>query len=416
MYPCLSPYGIIMKVNHQTLPELTEDILRKDHEFWTQYSRRFIGDWISYDTSLSDIAAFVEKVYLHRDFSGFTGNRKFIRDNQAQLAFSKLRSAIAGLYAWRLNNTANPSARQRIIKEADFAFRQAFALCPYSPEAFSHYVNFLVPQHRFDDAILVASTCLKLDPFNGQVRGVINDLRAIKNSSLETNPARQNLEQLEKTLQASPSNLQAAFDLAGAQLQLQQTNRALAVLDSILHNPNTDPNALRTLLQAYTTLSNRPGLQATVDALQARLRANPSNFDAALGLAEGYQLLNQPPLAVQTLDRLLNLPQVSANAVLQAAQQYAALLDYQRLQAALEKLTKLSPEVPEVWYDLAALKASLGNSSEALSALRQAFDLSAKRLHLNPKAKDLLLEAQRDPRFTPLQQLPEFKQLASPKP
>ena len=54
---------------------------------------------------------------------------------------------------------------------------------------------------------------------------------------------------------------------------------------------------------------------------------------------------------------------------------------------------------PEAWYDLAALKASLGNFSEALAVLKQALDLSALRLKGDPKARDLLAAASKDPRF-----------------
>ena len=57
MYPHLTPFGIIMKINRQPLPELTEEIVRQDHEFWTQYSERLIGNWITYDTSVKEIAA-----------------------------------------------------------------------------------------------------------------------------------------------------------------------------------------------------------------------------------------------------------------------------------------------------------------------------------------------------------------------
>ena len=47
------------------------------------------------------------------------------------------------MYAWRVSDPDNkdPVAQQRMIKEADFAFRQAFAFCPYSPEAVFRYVN-----------------------------------------------------------------------------------------------------------------------------------------------------------------------------------------------------------------------------------------------------------------------------------
>jgi hypothetical protein len=37
MYPHLTPFGIVMKLNRQPLLSLPEEILRKDHEFWRQY-------------------------------------------------------------------------------------------------------------------------------------------------------------------------------------------------------------------------------------------------------------------------------------------------------------------------------------------------------------------------------------------
>src|SRR5262249_17282546 len=46
MYRYLTPYGVIMKINRQLLPELTEDILQRDHDFWKQFSKRLTGDII----------------------------------------------------------------------------------------------------------------------------------------------------------------------------------------------------------------------------------------------------------------------------------------------------------------------------------------------------------------------------------
>src|SRR5579859_39612 len=102
MFPYETPFGVIMKINRHVLPSYSPDVFQKDHEFWSQYSARLIGNWINYDTSVKQIAEFAEKVYKHRDFSDFKGSQKFIRDDHAQQAFSKLRSSIAGLYAWRL--------------------------------------------------------------------------------------------------------------------------------------------------------------------------------------------------------------------------------------------------------------------------------------------------------------------------
>jgi tetratricopeptide (TPR) repeat protein len=151
-----------------------------------------------------------------------------------------------------------------------------------------------------------------------------------------------------------------------------------------------------------------------VDKLEALVRANPANYQAVIGLAEGYRQLQKPDAAIQALDRAVNDLKIDANSVLSIAQAYAALKDTAKLEVALEKLTKVMPGNPEAWYDLAALKSGIGKPAEALTALRQALDLSAKRLQLDPKAHDLLANARKEERFGPLRQTPEFQKLVPP--
>jgi hypothetical protein len=193
MYPYLTPYGIIMKINREPLAELPEDVLKRDHEFWSRYSERAIGNWITYETSIPDICAFVEKVYLRRDYKGFKGDPKFVRDSDGQKAFSKLRSSIAGVYLHRekeltvqlqraqmSNNAAEQQqvmARyQRVLKEAEFALKLSFAFCPYCPEATFRYLELLLRTGRMQDALLIARTALKFDPRNQTLRSAISDL------------------------------------------------------------------------------------------------------------------------------------------------------------------------------------------------------------------------------------------------
>jgi tetratricopeptide (TPR) repeat protein len=85
-----------------------------------------------------------------------------------------------------------------------------------------------------------------------------------------------------------------------------------------------------------------------------------------------------------------------------------------KLEEALEKITALVPDQPEPWYDSAALNAVLGKPDQAMQNLRQALDLSARRLKSNPTARDLLNEARKDPRFNPLRNLPEFQKMVPP--
>jgi thioredoxin-like negative regulator of GroEL len=409
MYPYLTPFGIIMKINREPVKEITDDIVARDHEFWSRYSERLIGNWITYDTKVPDIVRWVEQVYQRRNFRGFKGDRKFIRDDQAQKAFSKLRSSIAGVYAWRINMAKrNSPERQRMIREADFAFRQSFAFCPYSPEAVMRYVNLLMHPdvQRVEDALLIARTCLRLDPFNAGFADLVKRIEEMNKLRTDMNPA-----ELERTLDQNPNNFQAAFNVASAFLQAGQTDRAVAALDRVLKSPRVDANALRALLQAYTTLENPGKIQETVDRLAAIYQADPANVEAGTALAEGYRLLQRPDRTVDVLDQVVSHPKLTANAAMQAAQQFAALNNYPKLEAALEKLVKLAPESPEAWYDLAAMKSILGKNQEALTTLGEALRLSRMRLQQDPKARSLLADLQTDQRFSPLRNLPEFKAL-----
>jgi beta-lactamase regulating signal transducer with metallopeptidase domain len=180
MYPYLSPNGLIMKINRQPVPSLSDATVQADQEYWSQYLQPMLGDWLKEDTSVADIAAFVEKVYLNHDLAGFPGDPVWVQDRWAQKAYSKLRSSIAGVYAWRATNSKSPEEKEQMTKSADFAFRQAYALCPESPEALFRYANLLVSLDRVKDAQLLAETTLKFDPKNGQVRNLVENLKTLK--------------------------------------------------------------------------------------------------------------------------------------------------------------------------------------------------------------------------------------------
>ena len=354
MFPHETPSGVIMKINRQPLSSLPEDVFKKDHEFWSQYSQRLIGNWITYDTSVKEITDFAEKVYLHRNLAGFKGSREFIRDDNAQKAFSKLRSSIAGIYAWRLGvlmGTPTPPQylpkneieRQQLVKEVDFAFKQSFAFCPYSPEATYRYINFLIQFNRLDDAVLVAQTCLNFDPNNGAIENLVKQLKEIKKHGTERTQLETELQRMQNEARTNPSNFQNVFKLAAFFLQLQQTNHVVELFDQTLAVSNITPDALGAIAQFYAQTGN--------------------------------------------------------------------LL---KLKGVLEKLTTIVPDQPEPWYDLATLNVVLGKTDESIQNLRNCLDLNIKRLQHNPKARNLLVEARKDQRFDPLRSLPEFQKLVPP--
>ncbi len=77
----------------------------KDTKEWGQRVSQMLGDWLKPETPVKEVCAFSDQIFVRRDLSGFKG--------------------------------------KRMIQAADFGFRLAFALCPYSPEAVFRYVNLL---------------------------------------------------------------------------------------------------------------------------------------------------------------------------------------------------------------------------------------------------------------------------------
>ena len=176
MYPYLEPHGLILKINRQPLSELSDESVQRDHDYWVKYVTPMIGDWLNNDTPVSAVAAFAEKTHLKKDFNGFAGDRRFVENDYSQKMFSKLRSSIAGVFVWRAQHTNDAREKQRMNDEADFAFRQAWALCPDSPEVVYQYVNLLLAENRGTDAFLVAETASKL-PGGNQFRALVQQLR-----------------------------------------------------------------------------------------------------------------------------------------------------------------------------------------------------------------------------------------------
>ena len=304
MFPYLEPYGIIMRINRQPLPEISEDKVKRDHEFWSQFSERLIGNWITYDTPVKDLCDFVVRVHERRDYDGFTGDRKFIRDDQAQKAFSKLRSSIGGIYSWRVASARTPEERERMLKEADFAFRQAFAYCPYSPEAMFRYTTLLVNAGRIDDAILLTETGLRFDRDNATIKSWVEQLRGMRQNPGQLAAAQQRLAQLEAQYRANPADAKIVFDLASLYLQMQRTNAAFDLFDKLLAHPNVDLNSVLSVANAFAQLQQGPRLEV---ALRKLVTLTPESAEAWYDLAATQAILNRTNEALRALAKAVEL-------------------------------------------------------------------------------------------------------------
>jgi len=143
MYPYLEPHGLIMRLNTNPLEALPEETVVRDRRFWTEYEGRL------------------------QAHPGFRGNV------EAEKAYSKLRSAIAGLYVHRER-----------YDEAEVAFQQAIRLCPVSPEASFRLAKMYAKQDRIADAIRTMEEYIAEDPPYSRDKAV-NYLTELKNRNMQ---------------------------------------------------------------------------------------------------------------------------------------------------------------------------------------------------------------------------------------
>ena len=200
MYPYLTPNGLIMKINNKPTP-LTPELIKNDTEFWNWNCDRLLGD------------------------------EKFIRDIVARKTFSKLRSALAGLYAAR----GKP-------REAEAAFRQAIDLYDLSPEANMRLADLIARQGRFDEAIVLFDALIEKDQNNEKAQKFQNRIQKMK----ELDGKRQ---QLELKLKSGKIKFIDSMQLISIYLQTGQTTRADALAKQMLARDTITPPMLMQLAQ-----------------------------------------------------------------------------------------------------------------------------------------------------------------------
>jgi tetratricopeptide (TPR) repeat protein len=196
------------------------------------------------------------------------------------------------MYAWRCSPSCPPEYREQtpalekaLERETDFAFKQSFAFCPYSPEAVFRYVQFLMQYNRLDDALVVARTCLKLDPYNDSVAGLI-----------------ENLENFKK--QAGQPDYQKTFAQAGYYMQHGQTNNAYQLLDPLVSRPDVTPDALRGVAEFYAQVGNFQKLETVLQKLTS---LQPDMPEGWYDLARLEVLLGKRDDALKDLQTSINL-------------------------------------------------------------------------------------------------------------
>jgi predicted Zn-dependent protease len=270
MYPYLTPHGLIMKINNKPT-QLSNEMVKNDTDFWKWYCDRLLND------------------------------QKFIRDIVARKSFSKLRSALAGLYA----------ARGR-PREAEAAFRQAVALYDLSPEANFRLADLISRQGRFDEAIALFDDLLAKDPNNEKARDFQKRLEQMKALTAQR-------KQLERKMQGN-IDFGDAMQLISIYLQMNQVRQADALAKHLLKSNGLQAQQALQLaqhmaqgrrlavvelaLKKYTALApNDPQGWTNLAALQLALNKRAEIF---VSLKKAIQCGGEPARAMIRKDKRFN--------------------------------------------------------------------------------------------------------------
>jgi len=254
MYPYLEPHGLIMKINKEQLPGLSEEVVKNDREFWGWYIARL------------------------------TANPKFARDVVARKTFSKLRSAIAGLYAAR-----------RMFDESEHAFRQAIELYPLSPEANFRLADIHMQQGEFEEARKIITAFLEEDKENDKVREFLGQI-----VNLESMNTRRT--QLETELQGG-GDINKAFELAGIYRSMNLIPMFDSLTQRILQQGNLPPQYILEIARMYGEM-NKGDL--FIGALEMYVQRDPSQPRVWLDLAAAYAGMQRRPDSIRALKRAVD--------------------------------------------------------------------------------------------------------------
>jgi len=332
MFPYLTPFGIIMKLNREHAGEFTEGMYQRDRHFWKQYSDRLIGNWITEDTSVDEICDFVDEVFIRRDFTNFKGDRKFIRDDQAQKSFSKLRGGIAGLYTFKATEAPQGSpAQQRAIREAEFAYKQSFAFCPYSPEAAFKYSSLLVNMPgRLPDALRIAETALLIDPNNEQFQYLVRTLKGYQVGEAKIPEAQAKFNVLLENFKSNPMELSNIQPVISVLLQMQQTNEVVNVINQVLAQTNLNSEMAVQMALFARDLQN---ITVMEHALVRLTEVNPKSPEAWYDLSALQGSLGKMEAAITNLKRSVLLSDIRLKTQPEA----------KNLREAVEQETRFAP-------------------------------------------------------------------------
>jgi tetratricopeptide (TPR) repeat protein len=280
MYAFLTPYGVIMKIEKDPVPAPQEN-----PKLWQEIVAR-------------------DKAYWDKLTAAFTAREEFVRNNDAKKSFSKMRSAIAGLYAARGLNA-----------EADYAFKQSLALCPESPEANFRLADLYMRQRRYAEASKLIEEYKRIDPYN---RGAADFLNGIKS----TQQADNRRVELEKLIGENRLDIGAALELASLYQRLSMEAQFQGLTRSLLDNTNLPARVYMEVANIYAGAKRWDML---VNALNRYLQVEPNGYKAWIELGFAQLMQNKPEEGLKAMRQAVATGGEMARAVLRQDPRFGQL-------------------------------------------------------------------------------------------
>ena len=257
MYPYLTPHGLIMKLNDEPVASLDPQLVANDHAFWGWYTK-----W------LLDQPA-------------------FCRDICARKSFSKLRSALAGIYDYR-----------HMYEEAEYAFKQSIDLYPLSPEATFRLAQMYMNMQRFDDARKLIDDFAKEDPLNDSAKGFLAQIEGTTKMSDRRKEIEKKQHETGVLTPDEALELTSIYRASGMQGAYQN------LATRLLGDSNLPPQHVLALAGFF---AQDQRVDALIYALEQYCRREPRNLDVWLDLAAAYAFVRRDADAVSAARQAIDL-------------------------------------------------------------------------------------------------------------
>ncbi|MDY0145206.1 MAG: DUF2723 domain-containing protein [Kiritimatiellia bacterium] len=257
MYPYLTPHGIILKLNSDPLSSLDPELVKNDHSFWGWYT-----EWL-------------------------LDQSKFRRDICARKSFSKLRSAIAGIYDYR-----------RMYDEAEYAFKQSIDLYPLSPEANFRLAQMYMNMQRFEEAENLIRSFQEKDPQNDSAKGFLHQIEQTRRM-IDRRKAIED-KQHESGVLSPDEALELVSIYRASGMQGAYQNLATRLVSDTSLPPQY-------LLAIAGMFAQDQRVDALVFSLEQYTQRETGNLDVWLDLAAAYAFLKRDGDAIQAARRAIEL-------------------------------------------------------------------------------------------------------------